>query len=197
MATLHLNVLRMGVTGTAATHDLANDLVLPRKRLELLNFNVRDESAFDIDESVQLEFLFYGRDIPERVTLTYDRAEAAPAMSSGVANDPAAIETIDLSAGEPSPWQTRTVELEHARFANRGFGGTDVPLSTSPTYEADASGQHFKVTPHEFTVCAIQVKRSYTTPIPSQFGDVSVQVLDERAVRVDNPSFWSRRPFPR
>lgn len=149
----------------------------------LLNFNVRDEYAFDIDESVQLELQFYVREIAEKVTLTYDRNDTAPILSSGIANDPSTTETIELSPGVTSHWQTRSVNLEHARFSNRGFGGTDFSLATTPTYEADASGQHFTVTPHEFTVCAIRVKRSYTTAIPNKFGSVVVQVLDERGRR--------------
>src|SRR5688572_8157083 len=43
-----------------------------------LHFGVRDDYAFDIDETVEVEIEFYLGNTPERVTLTYDRADSAP-----------------------------------------------------------------------------------------------------------------------
>jgi hypothetical protein len=130
-----------------------------------LNFNVRDDFAFDIDETVEVEIEFYTSPNTQKVTLTYDRNDGPPARSGFV--DPEMIKIIELRSESANRWLTERISLERARFANLGFAGTDFTLRSE----------------HEFIVCGISVKRSYTTPQPANFGTVVINVFDENEQR--------------
>lgn len=126
-----------------------------------LNFNVRDEFAFDIDETVELQIEFYTSPDAGEVVLAYDRNDGATLFNIFI--DSELTKTIDLKTQGESRWQKKAVLLERARFANLGFAGTDFSLMEWGK---------------EFTVCGITLRRSYTTPLRANLGVVNINVFD-------------------
>src|SRR5262245_42587375 len=96
----------------------------------LLSFDVRDQYAFDIDETVQVDIEFYKDVAPSSIRLTYDRSDGAPAFNSNVFVGDALVRSIELPTTALGLWRV-TVPLVRARFSNGGFAGTDFTLSGS------------------------------------------------------------------
>ena len=78
-------------------------------------FDVDDDFAFDIDETVTLELLF-DRHLTDGFNLSYDHAI-----------NPAAKQ-VRFDADSQDRWQSVTVKLERARLANRKYGKTDFAI---------------------------------------------------------------------
>ena len=113
-------------------------------KANFLAFDIRDDYAYDLDESVTVELQFLQQ---EKATILYGYDRSGLAEATG---------TLDLSASDKL--QAVSVELERARFANRGMDGTDFALITEvalspPTEEfAGQSGT--------LTLCGIKIMRS-------------------------------------
>ena len=145
-------------------------------------FDVADDYAFDIDETVQLEILFDRR----RSTgfwVSYDRN----AMS-----EPA--ESIEFEASDQR-WYTHKVALERARFANRGEVGSDFVLAGISAMWPGVPDEH-----HRIVICDLKITRSDSTTTQKYFGALSLQVKDEAAVttpvRVGIYDASGRMPLP-
>jgi len=122
------------------------------------SFNVRDNFAFDIDEDVRLKVDFF---LPEKnipAYLAYDKSDNVNAISR-----------IEIPAKAGVPWRTEEFLLNRARFANRGHFGSDFTLGVR--------GEG--VDGEELTVCGVSLVRSYSTPVPHDFGTVIIDALDE------------------
>ena len=82
-----------------------------------LTFDIRDEWAFDIDETVTASITLDVTDL-DYFYIAYDRN-----------GGPAGRRRVQVPEGA-SGWKTLEVELDRARFANRGFAGTDFAISS-------------------------------------------------------------------
>jgi len=144
--------------------------------------DIDDDYAFDIDETVELEILFDRR----RSTgfwISYDRnAMAEPA-------EPIEFETSDQR------WHTHTLELERARFANRGEAGSDFVLAGISAMWPGVPDEH-----HRIVICGIKITRSNSTMKQKSFGTFRLQVKDKAAkttsVRVGIYDASGRMPLP-
>ena len=106
-------------------------------------FDVDDEFAFDIDETVTVELLF-DRAETEGFIISYDHAVDTPVSR-----------TIVFDAAEQTRWHRETITLERAGFANRRHGYTDLSvaaLGAVLAYDADAD--------HELVLCDIKIERT-------------------------------------
>ena len=124
-------------------------------------FDVDDEFAFDIDENIELEILFDRR----RSTgfwVSYDRnAKSEP------------VEAIEFEASDEK-WYTHSVDLERARFANRGEGGSDFALAgLSAMWPGIPDEQH------RIVICDLKLTRSNATVIPKEHGRLNLRIRDE------------------
>ncbi len=145
-------------------------------------FDVADDYAFDIDETVELEILFDRR----RSTgfwVSYDRnARAEPA------------EPIEFAASNDS-WYTHKVELERARFANRGEADSDFVLAGISAMWPGVPDEH-----HRIVICDLKITRSNSTAAQKYFGSLNLQVNDEAGettpVRVGIYDAAGRMPLP-
>jgi hypothetical protein len=135
-----------------------------------LHFDVRDEFAFDIDETVELQIEFYTGTHAQHAILSYDRSDSAPEFNGFV--DPDVIREFELPVSGPARWQTERLLLPRARFANLGFAGTDFTIRFDRTDEAHASDSGA-------LVCGISLERTNTTPRPVAFGTIEINLLDE------------------
>lgn len=131
-----------------------------------LHFNVRDEYAFDIDESVDLDVEFYLRNPRVRVTVAYEK--------SGVEDRGPTKEAL-LPADTSMHWHKEHFVLDRARFANSGFSGTDLLIygRRAPPVQPNSAPQP------EITVCSVSLRRSYATPEPQAYGGVNIETLNE------------------
>ena len=145
-------------------------------------FDVDDDFAFDIDETVELEILFDRR----RSTgfwVSYDRnAISEPAR-------PIEFETSSEA------WYTHKVELERARFANRGEVGSDFVLAGISAMWPGIPDEH-----HRIVICDVKITRSNSTATPMEFGALRLLVSDENdkttPVRVGIYDASGRMPLP-
>ncbi len=126
----------------------------------LFLFDVADDFAFDIDETVQVEILFDRR----RSTgfwISYDRnAKSEP------------LREIRFGPAEDD-WLTYTVELDRARFANRGESGTDFAIAGLSAMWPGIPDEN-----HRIVICELTIKRSFDTVPPQSFGDLMLRVTD-------------------
>lgn len=122
-----------------------------------IGFKVNDEYAFDIDETVWLDVQFYLGSAATDLRVRYDRNE-------GVSSGEDADKQLRLPEVSNTRWYTQSIPLEHARFANLGFEGSDLAISSWTT---------------PFTVCSLSFRRSYTTPVSKVFGWAAVEIADE------------------
>ena len=124
-------------------------------------FDVVDEFAFDIDETVTIKLLF-DRTITEGFNLSYDHAVKPTVVSH----------RFDKS-GERWHWQT--VTLERARFANRKYAKTDFAVGgLKSLFPADNTGGG-----HEVALCDIQISRSNKTKQPAPLEKIKLSIVDE------------------
>ena len=145
-------------------------------------FDVADDYAFDIDETVELEILFDRR----RSTgfwISYDRN----AMSEP-------LESIEFEASN-EPWHIETVELQRARFANRGESGSDFALAGGSAMWPGTPDEH-----HRIVICGLKIARSNATITPTEFGALNLKVSNEveeiTPVRVGIYDASGRMPLP-
>jgi len=145
-------------------------------------FDVDDEFAFDIDETVTLEFDF-DRTRSQGMFISYDQNVVAEN-----------IRQIEFSDSD-EVWHTQSVTLERARFANRGESGTDFTL-TAPdgTWFGDPNADH------KIVLCDVRISRSFETPAATQHGLLRLTVNDELArttpARVGIYDHTGRMPLP-
>ena len=93
-------------------------------------FDVDDEYAFDIDETIELE-LDFDRSRSSGFFISYDQ--------NAVAEN---IQQIEFPDSE-EPWHTQTIKLKRARFANRGESGSDFTLAAPDgTWFGDPDADH-------------------------------------------------------
>ncbi len=145
-------------------------------------FDVADDYAFDIDETVELEILFDRR----RSTgfwVSYDRnAKAEPA------------EPIEFAPSNDF-WYTHKVELKRARFANRGEAGSDFVLAGISAMWPGVPDEH-----HRIVICDLKITRSNSTEVQKHFGALTITVTDEDAettpVRIGIYDASGRMPLP-
>lgn len=141
-----------------------------------LNFKINEELAFDIDEPVEVTIETRLQPTPSRLTLMYDGNGLFPGA------EPPKI--IDLPASAEGRLYRQTITLERARFANLGFQSADLSIMSD----------------RPFTLCELSIKRSYKTPIQTQFGRIAIEVTDEKGrktpVRVGLYDKTGRLPLP-
>lgn len=123
-------------------------------------FKVRDPYAFDIEETVWLEAeLQAHRDA--KLMLNYDGAWGMNRST---------VRPIDLPK-ESNPGRYKlNIPLPNARFANLGYLGTDLAISTSSEEGTN---------PQEFTICTLSLRRTHTTPAKHSIGVAVIRVVDE------------------
>jgi len=123
-------------------------------------FDVADDFAFDIDETVEIEILFDRR----RSTgfwISYDRnALSEPLME---------IRFEDSD----DDWLSYTVELERARFANRGEAGSDFAIAGLSAMWPGIADEN-----HRVVICDLKIIRSHKTVAAETFGSLSLTVHD-------------------
>ena len=119
-------------------------------------FDVRDGEMFDMDERVRVDVKFYNPPIGTEVVLNYDRSDRNPFGTSSV-----------RFSGKSSRFVRRTFVLNHARFANLGFNGSDLTIDVP--YNGGSSNPDITVS----------IKRSHTTSIDPRQGQVAIVILDE------------------
>lgn len=145
-------------------------------------FNVDDGHAFDIDETVVIEFDF-DRTRSSGMYISYDQNVVAEN-----------VRQIEFSESDQL-WHTQSVTLERARFANRGESGSDFSI-TAPdgTWFGDPDADH------KVVLCDVRIKRSYETPVATQHGLLRLSVSDEdqrpTPVRVGLYDRSGRMPLP-
>lgn len=126
----------------------------------LFLFDVADGFAFDIDETVTIEILFDRR----RSTgfwVSYDRN----AMSEP-------LEEIRFAASNED-WLSYTVELERARFANRGESGSDFAIAGLSAMWPGIPDEN-----HRIVICDLKITRSFESVAPTAYGALSLRVSD-------------------
>ena len=145
-------------------------------------FDVADDYAFDIDETVEIEILFDRR----RSTgfwISYDRN----AMSEP-------LEAIEFEESNEL-WHIHKVELERARFANRGEGGSDFALAGISAMWPGTPDEH-----HRIVICDLKISRSGETSTATKFGELKLQVGSNSAettpARVGIYDATGRMPLP-
>jgi len=127
-----------------------------------LFFDVDDRDAFDIDEPVHVGVEFYLRATDSKIILKYEQ--------NGKAESARAAEVPAYSSG--SHVKRMVFLLDRARFANRGWFGTDFSI------ELDVADAH-KYPSKKMTICDIAVNRSYATRRPVSYGQIALQTFDE------------------
>jgi len=124
-------------------------------------FDVDDDYAFDIDETVTIELLF-------------DRAQSEGLFYS---YDQHVVAENSRKVGFPdheNRWYTQQIKLERARFANRGESGSDFTIAAPDgTWFGDPDGDH------KIVLCGLSIERSYETLELSEFGQLNLVVRDE------------------
>jgi hypothetical protein len=124
------------------------------------SFDVDDQYAFDIDEAVELVVEFYQHPEAAVVEVGYEK--------NGEGESKLQIQVPGYNSGPRS--HKETVVLERARFANRGLLLTD--FSITPDSANWRSRQ-------KLTICGISLKRSHTTVVPQELGNIALEVRDE------------------
>lgn len=144
-----------------------------------LNFKVNDEFAFDIDETVWLDIAVELGASAVDLSVSYDGDGPRESLFEG------RLTKATLPKAMNGQRHVQTLVLEHARFGNLGFEGSD--------FSINADG--------ELTICELSLRRSHTTPIVEAFGRMALEVRDEgggklTAARVGIYSDSGRFPLP-
>ena len=146
-----------------------------------LVFDVDDRFAFDIDETVTIEFLF-------------DRRRSAGFLFSYDQN----VEAENLQevafAESDQDWHRHTLTLERARFANRGESGADFTIAAlDGAWFGDAEADH------RIVLCDLRISRSHDTAAPNAYGEFGLEVSDNgdlTQARVGLYDATGRMPLP-
>lgn len=125
-------------------------------------FDIDDEFAFNIDETVTVE-LEFDRIATDGFIISYDHAVDAP-VSKTIVFDPVWT----------SRWQRASLQLDRAGFANRRHGYTDLgvaALGTGINYDPHAD--------HELVLCDIRIKRERrNAPAVVATGSLNLTIQD-------------------
>lgn len=155
-------------------------------RAYLLNVDVLDEYAHDIDETVRVEIEFDLEKSSTDVVLQYDKN-----------GDISGTKEVKLPKKGGGRWYRHTFTLERARFSGRritsalsNFTSGDFSIGTPFSWDGKDS----------ITVCDITLKRSYTTPQPVAYGRFALDLVDEFgsgiSARVGIYDATGRMPLP-
>ena len=126
-------------------------------------FDVDDDFAFDIDETVTVEMLFARRQ-SEGFFVSYDQNVVAENIREISFHD------------SDDRWYSQVVTLERARFANRGESGSDFTIAAPDgTWFGDPEKDH------KIVLCDLSVRRSNETVEPTEFGQLRLSVNDEQS----------------
>lgn len=126
-------------------------------------FDVDDDFAFDIDETVTIEFLFDRRQ-SAGLFVSYDQNVVAENISK-----------ISFPDSDDR-WHSQAITLERARFANRGESGSDFTIAAPDgTWFGDPEKDH------KIVLCDLSIKRSNETVEPTEFGQLRLSVSDEQS----------------
>jgi len=146
-------------------------------------FDVDDQFAFDIDETVTLELLF-DRSMTDGFNLSYDHTVNA------------ATKEIRLDPAYEKRWETVTVQLDRARLANRKYEKTDFAIGALGARHPqpwDVNG--------EIALCGIKIIRNPSQPPQVvQDGFIELNIRNEHnlpdSVRVGLYDAEGHSPLP-
>ena len=149
----------------------------------LFLFDIKDDFAFDIDETVEVEVVV-DRQTTDAFFYAYDRNGSWASM-----------ERIKLPPAEKSRWESVIFELKRARFAGRGAMGTDFWLGSIDAVRP------YGPRPHLITVSSVKFKRTYRTLQNTQHGNFTLNLRDAGtgepiAARIGLYDFTGRMPLP-
>jgi hypothetical protein len=126
-------------------------------------FDVDDDFAFDIDETVTVELMF-DRTQSEGLLYSYDQHVVAENSQE-----------ISFPDAEKR-WYSLVIKLDRARFANRGESGSDFAIAAlDGTWFGDPEADH------KIVLCDLSIKRSHETAEPLGFGELKLMVSDEHS----------------
>lgn len=145
-------------------------------------FDVDDDFAFDIDETVTIELLFDRRQ-SEGLFVSYDQNVVAENVNQ--------LSFPDSNDG----WHSQVITLERARFANRGESGSDFTIAAPDgTWFGDPEANH------KIVLCGLSIKRSNGTVEPAEFGLFHLVINDENSrltpARIGLYDTAGRMPLP-
>ena len=146
-----------------------------------LDLDVANGFAFDLDETVRLRLQVLGPG-GGPLLIAYDKSDGF------------GLQTVKLPNLGGARRHVVTVELPHARFADRGDYATDLMIV----------GQRGPMTvdapPQPVTICNVRVERSYRTAAPSPSGTLDLSVVGESGapmpVRIGLYDESGRMPVP-
>lgn len=146
-------------------------------------FDVDDDYAFDIDETVELEILF-DRNRTTGFWYGYDRNAVAETATK-----------IEFETSE-ARWHREIVKLERARFANRGQGGSDFGIAAPSAMWPGTPDEN-----HRIVICEVQLRRSNRTASAAPFGELALSIADrssgqKTAARMGIYDSSGRMPLP-
>lgn len=127
------------------------------------HFDVLNNLAFDIDETVELQATFDLQTSVRQLRIDYDSSDGAPTM-----------QTIDLPAPGADRFHVERIRLPRARFAGRLDFDTDFRIVAV----APGSDRLGSIKPNT-TLCDLAIVRTFATPQATQFGWLNLDVLDE------------------
>ena len=128
----------------------------------LLNIDVADDYAFDIDESVQVMVEFDLHKSNRDITLRYDKN-----------GDFSGGQMLLLPNERKNRYYRHTFKLARARFAGRHIGSDIGAVGNL------VNGDFYLKSSAAMAVCNITLKRSYTTPQSIDFGRLALDIVDE------------------
>ncbi len=145
-------------------------------------FDVDDSFAFDIDETVTIEFLF-DRTRSSGFFVSYDQNVISENLQEFV------------FAESDEQWQSHTVTLERARFANRGESGSDFTIAAPDgTWFGDPEADH------RIVLCELRITRSNETTATVKSGELHLVIEDEQSrttpARIGLYDETGRMPLP-
>jgi len=146
-------------------------------------FDVDDQFAFNIDDTVSLELLV-DRTMTDGFNISYDHTINP------------ATKTIHLKPKYKSRWEKVTVQLDHARLANRKYEKTDFAIGA-----LGAKHPQNKNVNGELALCGLTISRENLTQSETvQDGFIELDILNEEnspdSVRVGLYDEQGRSPLP-
>lgn len=127
----------------------------------LFNVDVRDELAFDVDETIQLEIEFEIATSPRSLTVAYDKNGAA-----------GGIIPVSLPEQSSERFHVEQISLERARFAGRGDFATDLMIAGIPNPQVP--------NPETMTICDLSITPNFETELADEYGWLELSIHDER-----------------
>jgi len=169
----------------------------------MFHINVRDEYAFDIDETVELEVEFRLQTSRMKVGIFYDKNGAtfdANAIDKMLYEPNVVREIVVPALGLSGRWHKQGFILNRARFANSGFSGTDLLIYGQPERPDENNKSRSPYDTPEMVICGISLVRSDTSPKPSAYGQLLVEAADGNnrptSVRLGIYNDTGRSPLP-